>query len=87
MGGGCSAHSHLGHMPRDFEDFDWATAEFSVNITNFTFHKILVLMLSLTLEVLDLAETENVADTGTNLDFGIVGEKAIGNTMFTDEVL
>jgi hypothetical protein len=57
------------------------------NITKFTFSKKLVLMLSLTLEVLDLVETENVADTGTNLDFGIVGEKAIGSTMFMDEVL
>jgi hypothetical protein len=57
------------------------------NITNFAFSKILVLTLSLTLEVLDLVETENVADTSTNLDFGIVGEQAIGSTMFVDEVL
>jgi hypothetical protein len=57
------------------------------NITNFTFSKMLVLMLNLTLEVLDLVETESAVDTGTNFDFGIVGEKAIGSTMFTDEVL
>ena len=57
------------------------------NVTNFTFSKILVLMLRFTLDVLDLVETENVADTGTNLDFGIVGEEAIASTMFADEVL
>ncbi len=57
------------------------------HVTNFTFSKILVLMLRFTLDVLDLVETENVADTGTNLDFGIVGEEAIASTMFADEVL
>jgi hypothetical protein len=48
------------------------------------FSKILILTLSLTSEVLDLVEMEN---PGTNLDFGIVREEAIGSTMFTDEVL
>jgi hypothetical protein len=42
----------------------------------------------LTLEVLDLVETENVTYASTNLDFGIVGEeRQLGSTVFTDEVL
>ena len=63
------------------------TAADAFDIPNLAFGKVLVLVLRFALEVLDLVKAKDVTNASADLDLCIVGEEAVGGTVFPDEVL
>jgi hypothetical protein len=57
------------------------------DVTNFSFGKVLVLVMRFALEVLDLLDPEDVMNALANFNPSIVREETVGCAMFADKVL